>query len=287
MPGSASRDRWDRGGPAVTPNEWAKTGLLMSQDRRAQLDSQLDAALGQAETSASRMEVLCALAVAELSVNGAGATVLTTGWHGDGDGMGDGDGDGRNYRRGLVHATNEVSAGLEDLQLTVGEGPCLDAFVSGGPVLVADLAGAIGRWPGFASAAMEYGAAAVFSFPLHIGVYRLGSLDFYREAPTSLSNTEITDALMLADLATQTIIEELDGHKAQDVSWLADPHAEVHQATGMVQIQLCTTTESALLRLRAHAYTHELPLAEVARQVTGRTLRFSSDPDDDSQIEPA
>lgn len=253
----------------------------MSQDRWARLDSQLDAALGQAETSASRMGVLCALAVTELSVDGAGATVLTTRWHGDGDG------DGRTYRRGLVHATNEVSAGLEDLQLTVGEGPCLDAFVSGGPVMVTELVGAIGRWPGFASAAMEYGAAAVFSFPLHIGVYRLGSLDFYRESPTSLSDVEITDALILADLATQTIIEELDGHKAQDVSWLADPHAEVHQATGMVQVQLRTTTESALLRLRAHAYTYELPLAEVARQVTARTLRFSSGPDDDSQVEPA
>ncbi|MDQ7810735.1 GAF domain-containing protein [Amycolatopsis sp. A133] len=82
-----------------------------------------------------------------------------------------------------MHATDHVSAGLEDLQLTVGEGPCLDAFASGGPVLIADLAAATARWPAFTPAACELGAAAVFSVPLQIGVVRLGSLDLYRETP--------------------------------------------------------------------------------------------------------
>jgi hypothetical protein len=104
--------------------------------------------------------------------------------------------------------TNSVSAGLEDLQLTVGEGPCLDAFASGGPVLVADLAAQTARWPAFTPAACELGAAAVFSFPLQIGVVRLGSLDLYRDVPGPLSPAELTDALILSDVATQGVVAD-------------------------------------------------------------------------------
>lgn len=159
----------------------------------------------------------------------------------------------------------------------MGEGPCLDAFASGGPVLVADLPAQAARWPAFAPAACELGAAAVFSFPLQIGVVRLGSLDLYRDTSGSLTRSELTDALILSDLATQGVVADLDGHSSEDVSWLADPHAQVHQAAGMVQAQLGVTTQTALLRLRGYAFTHNLPLAEVARQVVARSLRLTQD----------
>ncbi|GAA3547441.1 GAF domain-containing protein [Amycolatopsis ultiminotia] len=217
-----------------------------------------------------RMSRICALCVAELVVSGAGATVLSE----------TRDGAGTGPHRALVHASNEVSAGLEDLQLTVGEGPCLDAFAQGGPVLIPDLAAAIGRWPAFGPAAAELGVAAVFSFPLQVGVVRLGSLDFYRDQPGPLSRTQVTDALILADLATYAVIDQLDGHAASDLSWLADSHIEVHQAVGMVKVQLGITSDAALLRIRAYAYAHEVTLALVASQVVARTLRFR--PEEDS-----
>lgn len=234
-------------------------------DRRGQLLTRLAAHTSRASHSASRMSVLATLCVSELAVTGAGATVLSH--------LGDGNGHGT--RRGLVHATNDVSAGLEDLQLTVGEGPCLDTFETGGPVLISDLTTETTRWPAFTPGALDLGAAAVFSFPLTVGVVRLGSLDFYRVEPGPLSDVQVSDALILTDLATQTIMHELDGHLQEDTSWLADPHAEVHQASGMVQVQLGTTTDEALLRLRAHAYTHQLTISEVAHRIVTRQLRLT------------
>ncbi|SFD94109.1 GAF domain-containing protein [Actinopolyspora alba] len=249
----------------------------MSQDRRTVLLSRLENRLDAAGETASRMSVLCALTVEHLAVSGAGATVLAS----------LADGDGQDPSRGLVHATNEISTGLEDLQLTVGEGPCLDAFVTGGPVLIADLADNHTRWPGFTPGALAWGAASVFSFPLHIGAARLGSLDLYHDRPGKLSDIQISDALILADLATHAVVTELEGHASGDAGWLADPHAEIHQATGMIQAQLNTTTENALLRLRAHAYTYSLPLLDVARRITDRRLRFTDESDDDQQGTPA
>lgn len=241
----------------------------MEQDRRARLWELLTADRVGGPTSA--VALVCARCVVELSVTGAGATVLSH--------LRNGSVEAGHPTRGLVHATDPTSAGLEDLQLTVGEGPCLDTFASGGPVLVADLAAEGGRWPAFTRGALALGAAAVFSFPLQIGVVRLGSLDLYRDEPGPLTRGEVTDALILADLATQGIADELDGHDTADLSWLFDFHEEVHQATGMVQVQLGTSTEVALMRLRAYAFTQDEPLAEVARQVVTRKLRFTREED--------
>ena len=71
----------------------------------------------------------------------------------------------------LVHATDDVVAQLDDLQFTLGEGPCLDAFRLREPVLVPDLgsAEAFARWPGFAHEATQAGAFAAFAFPLQVG----------------------------------------------------------------------------------------------------------------------
>lgn len=240
----------------------------MVENRRQRMQALL--AADGAARPASGVSLACDRCVLELSVSGAGATVLSKMPGSDGDGY---------PSRGLVHATNPVSAGLEELQLTVGEGPCLDAFASGGPVLVADLAAAAARWPAFTPAACELGAAAVFSFPLQVGVVRLGSLDLYRDTTGPLTPVELADGLILSDLATQGVVADLDGHRTEDVSWLADPHAQVHQATGMVQVQLNSTTEVALMRLRGYAFTHSVPLAEVARQVVGRSLRFTETED--------
>ncbi|BCJ34018.1 GAF domain-containing protein [Actinocatenispora thailandica] len=237
-------------------------------DRRQWLEAQLSA--DRATRPGSPVALVCARCVTELSVTGAGVTVLSH--------LADDD-HGTHPSRGLVHATNSTSAALEDLQLTVGEGPCLDAFESGGPVLISDTATLASRWPIFAAAAARLGAAAVFSFPLQIGVARLGSLDAYRASPGPLTAAQLTDGLILADLATARIMEEIDGHPIADLSWLADPHLEVHQATGMVQMQLGVTAEVALMRLRGYAFSHDLAVTEVARLIVDRSLRLGGEPE--------
>lgn len=236
----------------------------MGNDRRNRLRALL--ARHDQEGPGSRLRHICALCVKELEVTGAGTTVLSRV-----------DDDGTQHHRGLVHASNAVSTQLEDLQLVVGEGPCVQAFATGGPILVPDLAATYLRWPAFASAAAELGVAAVFSFPLQVGVARLGSLDLYRDRPGPLTPARLADALILADWATAAVIEQVDGHNTSDISWMADPHVEIHQAVGMVKIQLGVTTEVALLRLRGHAFTAGVPITQVAKQVVTRTLRFVPD----------
>jgi GAF domain-containing protein len=192
-------------------------------------------------------------------------------------------------RRVLVHATGARAAELEDLQFTVGEGPGVDAFGSGSPVLVPELgaAGWQARWPGFAG--VETGAAAVFAFPLVLGAIRVGVLGLYRDTPGSLSPTALADVLVCADVALQLVLNlragadgngdgrppDGDGAGRALAGW-PDGHAEVYQATGMVSVQRGVGLEEALALLRAYAFAHDRALDEVAGAVVARRLRLDS-----------
>jgi hypothetical protein len=184
-------------------------------------------------------------------------------------------------RRALVHATEQRAAELEELQFTLGEGPCPDAFRSGSPVLVADLGDerSRARWPGFTVAGLMAGAAAVFAFPLVLGAIRVGVLGLYRKAPGSLSPGALADVLVCADAALMLLLNSragIDGDRAGDPlanGWSAD-HAQVYQATGMVSAQRGVGLEESLAVLRAHAFAQDLTLDEVAAAVVARRLRL-------------
>jgi hypothetical protein len=186
-------------------------------------------------------------------------------------------------RRALVHATDGRAAELEELQFTLGEGPCTDAFGSGNPVLVADLDAPGWRewWPGFTVPGVAAGAAAIFAFPLVQGAIRVGVLGLYRETPGSLSPGALADVLVCADAALLLLLNSragMDGTGnglAQD-GWSND-HARVYQATGMVSAQRGTGLEEALAVLRGYAFSHDLTLDEVAAAVVSRQLRLDTD----------
>ncbi len=184
-------------------------------------------------------------------------------------------------RRVLVHATGPRPAELEELQFTVGEGPCVDAFTAGMPVLVPDL-GADGwraRWPGFTVAAGQAGASAVFAFPLAQGEIRIGVLGLCRGAPGPLGPDGLADVLVCADAALLLLLNArsgTDGHGHPDGNGWHGHHSRVYQATGMVSVQRGVGLEEALALLRAHAFAHDLPLGEVAAQVVARRLRLDS-----------
>jgi len=172
---------------------------------------------------------------------------------------------------------------LAELQFTLGEGPCVDALRGPGPVLVADLASASSerRWPMFAPAATGRGARAVFAFPLRVGTIRTGVLEVYRARPGLLSRDELADALVYADAATLLVLGAGDGIVVDRPHLAGDGfdarRAVVHQAAGMISVQIGVGVEDALVRLRAHAYAEDRRLIEVAQDVVESRLRFSRD----------
>jgi GAF domain/ANTAR domain len=210
---------------------------------------------------------LCEAAVHTMPIAGASLTLTTAVGH-----------------RSLLAASDGVAARLDELHFTLGEGPAIDAVSRGHPVLVNDLAdpATAGRWPAFCGAAMEAEARAVFALPLQIGAVCLGVLVAYRVEPGRLSAEDLAQALRLADGAADALLDlavpasdlaQPDGDGAHN-----DNHptysfgAEVHQASGMLMVQLGVSIEIALARLRAYAFAQGRPVSEIAREVVAGTL---------------
>jgi len=241
-------DAWPAPRPgSPDPDRWARLSAEAAGERRAQ------------------PRRICRLCVATLGVTGAGISLVTdTG------------------NRGVVCATDDVSGQIEDLQFSLGEGPCIDAVGTDAPVLVADLHDrhdiALARWPAFLAAAGEVGVQAVFAFPLRIGAITLGALDLYRDRPGELDDGQLAAALLAADAAAAALLH-LDSGRNDPFG--ADPgagatfHLQVHQATGMVQSQLHVETDEALLVLRSRAFATDRQLDAVASDVVERRLRFT------------
>jgi hypothetical protein len=110
--------------------------------------------------------------------------------------------------RGSLCTTDEVSHLIEELQYTLGEGPCVDAYQLNAVVTEPDLADPVRRrWPAFTPSAVEAGVRAVFGFPMRIGSVRLGALNPYRDVPGPLTGEQHTDALVVAEVAARWVLE--------------------------------------------------------------------------------
>ncbi|MFN7149050.1 MAG: GAF and ANTAR domain-containing protein [Microthrixaceae bacterium] len=180
---------------------------------------------------------------------------------------------------GSVCTTDDVSHLVEDLQYTLGEGPCVDAHNLNRPVLEPDLASpATPRWIAFSPPAVEAGVRAIFGFPLQVGAARLGALNLYSDTPGPLTGEQHADAMVMAEIAAQAVLVlqaeappgELSGalESESDFQWV------VHQASGMVSAQLEVSVAQAMVRLRAYAFGNDRTLSDVAQDVVARTLRF-------------
>ncbi|WP_405990676.1 ANTAR domain-containing protein [Streptomyces sp. NBC_00986] len=223
---------------------------------------------------------VCTAAVAALPVGGAGLSAMS-----------------RTATSHPLCSTDDISEQLEELQLTLGEGPCVDAFLDGSAVLTPDLlTGQLqDRWAVFADAALEVGARAVFALPLQVGAISPGVLDLYADVPTVLDAEQLADALAFADLATLLLldarIDERGGPSGQqapadrDFGDLDGYRAEIDQATGILTVQLGIGIDEAFVRLRAHAYMRGRRLADVAADIVAHRLRFSphAEPDQDDR----
>ena len=246
---------------------YAVVTMARNEDRRAWIWTRVGLESRGAPFSITHV---CDAVVTEAAVDGAAMTLMAAETVGE-----------------TLYATDEVAGKLAGWQLDFGEGPTIDAFKRDGPVLVPDLGslGALTRWPVFATEAAAGGTGAIFVFPMQVGAIQLGALNLYRREPGPLGEEQIADCFAFADAASVLLLSEAEGGTGADLAWHRDAqstqHVQVHQATGMILVQLNVDAETALARLRAYAFAHSRPLTEVARDVVERKLRFNPDVETD------
>lgn len=181
---------------------------------------------------------------------------------------------------GSLCTTDAVSALIEDLQYALGEGPCLDAYRQDRVVSEPDLISPhVARWPAFTPKALDAGVRAIFGFPLGVGGVRLGALNLYKDEMGPLGDEQHADALVLAALIAQWVLarqaEAPPGALAKELEIDANLNAAIHNAAGVVSVQLEVSLTEALIRLRAYAFANERLLRDVAQDVIDGKLRLA------------
>lgn len=181
--------------------------------------------------------------------------------------------------RGSLCTTDEVSHLIEELQYTLGEGPCVDAYQQNAVVIEPDLADpAKRRWPAFTPPAVQAGVRAIFGFPMSVGSVRLGALNLYRDVAGPLTSEQHADALVVAEVAARWVLEAQAGAAldtvAEELEVSAEFHFTVHNAAGIVSVQEGISVTEALIRLRAFAFSSDRSLADVAQDVIARRVRL-------------
>jgi hypothetical protein len=216
------------------------------------------------ETARSSTGRLCNVCVDVLEVTGAGITIM------GGD------------QAGPICVSDPSVAALEDLQYTIGQGPCRDAFRSGVSVHAPRLdQEASLLWPSFVSLARQSGIGAVFAYPLITVGAKVGVLTLYQEAEGNLTQAQHDDSIALAEVLTETVLSLQDdapsGTLAPGLDDAVQYRAQIYQASGMVAIQLSIPAAEALLRIRAYAFANDLTMAETAANIVARRLRLPND----------
>jgi hypothetical protein len=184
---------------------------------------------------------------------------------------------------GTVCSSDPMVDAVEEIQFNLGEGPCLEAFATRAPILIPDLAARdVVRCPGFREGALAVGVHAAFGFPILVGSVCIGALNLYQRRTGALTDEQFADALAVAHVAGWTLLgwQSVAGERslARQLEHVPANRAVVHQATGMVSVQLAMTVDDALAVLRAYSYSNNRPIGDVATEVVQGKLRFGEEP---------
>ena len=175
----------------------------------------------------------------------------------------------------------------DELQFTLGEGPCLASVLQRIPILIVDLADpAEARWPAYRPAMLAHQIRGVYAIPVVVAGEFVGALDLFRARPGPLLAADLAGAVAAAELAAIPLLDLLDGDLQAAVT---EPNsnawaelnrltrAEVSQAIGMLVAQLEVEPALALILLRAHAYATGRSVTDIARDILDRRLKLEAD----------
>lgn len=172
---------------------------------------------------------------------------------------------------------------LELFQLQTDEGPCLEAFRAGQPVINVNLGDAAARWPRFAPRATASGFQSVHAFPIRLRSQSIGALNVFGDTvggDFTGADTSIVQAL--ADVAAIALLQERAIHRGEvlteQLQGALNSRIVIEQAKGAVAQAFGISVDDAFIRIRTYARGNNKKLTDVAHTiVTDQTalLRLS------------
>ncbi|MDQ1023569.1 transcriptional regulator with GAF, ATPase, and Fis domain [Streptomyces umbrinus] len=169
----------------------------------------------------------------------------------------------------VMAASDEQVRLLELFQLQNDEGPCLECFRTGQPVIIPDLTREVDRWPRFVTAAHRSGFGAVQALPMRLRDEVVGALNLFRATPGPFDPAATLIAQALADVATISLLQQRTTHRStvlnEQLQTALNSRVLIEQAKGKLAERQNIDMEQAFTALRGYARSHNRRLVDVAR----------------------
>ncbi|MGZ8756266.1 MAG: ANTAR domain-containing response regulator [Acidimicrobiia bacterium] len=171
----------------------------------------------------------------------------------------------------VMASSSEAMRVLELFEIQSQEGPCLDCYRTGLPVVNQDLITVNGRWPQFAEEALAAGFRTVHALPMRLRGVVIGALNLFFVEAGEMQEVDIDAAQAMADVATIAILQHRAALEAQilneQLNYALNSRVVIEQAKGMIAERESLNMEQAFAMLRNHARNHNLRLVDVARDI--------------------
>jgi GAF domain-containing protein len=163
--------------------------------------------------------------------------------------------------------SSDDSRTLDEWEFTLQEGPCFDAGVTSTSKTAETAPSNTNPWPRLSAKAHAIGYQSIAGVPLRAGGTTFATLNLQDRHGTITPET-LADAEQIAKELASLVVGSLSQQPPAE-------HDTFHQATGLVMAEMGIDAGSAADVLRAHAWSHDRLLMDIAPEVVARTLTFS------------
>jgi GAF domain-containing protein len=171
-------------------------------------------------------------------------------------------------------AVEKVERSQEQYQ----DGPCLEAFRSGQPVLVTDLSKTTDKWPEYTKVAAEVGIRSVAGVPMQLGESRVGALNLYSQNPSAWPQEGISVAQILADIATACLVNascySQQRQLATQLQAALDLRVVIEQAMGITAQDRGISVDEPFVLMRHQARSTDQSIRSVSQRIVNGGVRL-------------
>jgi anti-anti-sigma factor len=186
----------------------------------------------------------------------------------------------RDDRLSTVAASDQTILDMDAGQYQTGEGPCVDASVSGRRFL-AEFLDTETRWPAFTPKARALGISAILSSPLVVRNRPVGALNIYSRKPAafSLKDQDLASVFakeasaLLGEAQAGATDERLDGRLGEALR----TRELISQAQGIIMEREGVGEHAAYTALRRSSLSSGTPLREGARNIVSSVCLLQTD----------
>lgn len=165
-------------------------------------------------------------------------------------------------------STDEVARRIDEIEIAVGEGPCVDAIENEAYQHDPDLTSGPTPWPAFRARILaETPVRSAIGYRLLIDGSKVGALDLFSTRPGGLTTAAADQGAVLAAFASVSLIALKARDEASSLRQGLESNREIGKAVGLLMAAHKVPADDAFEILRRTSQDLNLKLAAVANEV--------------------